>query len=248
MINRRRYKGFSLTEVLLAVATLAVGMIFISGTFLTGIHFSTIATERTIAAVVADEAFAKVEIYGNTRSGLLSGLYTGSCFDFNDVVLPPLYEFAYPSKGTFDGKQYFWSALCRAMYPGSVNRLVQVTVLVSRKTGANTRYPDPVDPLNLSVPFPRPIAVGVSGTAGDSFLRIEAGMEAFINDGCTIVESSSGRIYRVIERYAPPDDNLIRLDRPLLADQIDAPWWVIPPPVGGGRYPCIGVFQRLIRF
>ena len=248
MRKRCQCSGFSLTEVLLAVGTLAVGMIFISGTFLTGIHFSTIATERTIAAVVADEAFAKVEIYGNTRPGWLSGLYSDSCFDFNDVVLPPLYEFAYPSKGTFDGKQYFWSALCRAMYSGPVNRFVQVTVFVSRKTGANTRYPDPADPLNLSVPFPRPMEVGVSGTAGENYLRIEAGREALINDGCTIVESSSGRIYRVIERYAPPDNNLIRLDRPLFADQIDAPWWVIPPPVGGGRYPCIGVFQRLIRF
>jgi len=254
MRRLRDYRGFSLTEVLLAVGTLAVGMIFISGTFLTGIHFSTIATERTIAAVVADEAFAKVEIYGNTRSGLLSGLYTGSCFDFNDVVLPPLYEFAYPSNGNFDEKQYFWSALCRAMYPGSVNRLVQVTVLVSRKIGANTQYPDPANPLNrnLSVPFPRPIEVGVSGAPGDNFLRIEAGREAFINDGCTIVESSSGRIYRVLERYAPPDKNLIRLDRPLPAGQIDTPWsgsiWVIPPPVGGGRYPCIGVYQKVIDF
>ena len=48
----------------MAVGTLAIGMTFIAGTFLTGIFFSTLSTERTIAAVAAEEAFAKVQIYG----------------------------------------------------------------------------------------------------------------------------------------------------------------------------------------
>jgi len=252
MKKKRQYSGFSLTEVLLAVGTLAVGMIFISGTFLTGIHFSTISTERTIAAVVTDEAFAKVRIYGNANPGWLSGLSTISCADFNDVVLPPLYEFAYPSTGTLTEKHYYWSALCRPVYSNPDNRLVQVTVFISRKTGANTQYRSPVDPFNLSIRYPRLVNVGVTGTVGDIFLRIEAGKETFINDGYTIVENETGRIYRVLERYASPDNNMIRLDRPLLAGQIDTPWsglvWVIPPPMGGGRYPCIGVYQKLIRF
>lgn len=53
---RESYKnrGFSLTEVLLSVGILAVGMIFIAGVFPVGIYFTTIATERTIAAIVAD--------------------------------------------------------------------------------------------------------------------------------------------------------------------------------------------------
>ncbi|GAH37480.1 unnamed protein product [marine sediment metagenome] len=38
-------------------------MLFIAGTFPVAIYFSTIATERTIAAVAADEAFAKVRLY-----------------------------------------------------------------------------------------------------------------------------------------------------------------------------------------
>ena len=56
-------RGFSLTEVLIAVGILAVGMIFIAGVFPAGIYLTTIATERTIAAVAADEAFAKIKIY-----------------------------------------------------------------------------------------------------------------------------------------------------------------------------------------
>jgi len=89
MRKGHQYSGFSLTEVLLAVGTLAIGMIFISGTFLTGIHFSTIATERTIAAVVADEAFAKIRLYGvdpvdpnvmvNQQTRFESLQYAGPC-------------------------------------------------------------------------------------------------------------------------------------------------------------------------
>ena len=55
--------GFSLTEVLLAVGTLAIGMLLVAGVFPVSIHFTTIATERTIAAIVADEAFAKIKLY-----------------------------------------------------------------------------------------------------------------------------------------------------------------------------------------
>ena len=47
----------------MAVGIMAVGMVFIAGVFPVGIHFTTIATERTIAAVVADEAFAKIKLY-----------------------------------------------------------------------------------------------------------------------------------------------------------------------------------------
>ena len=56
--------GFSLTEVVIAIGLLAVGMLFIAGSFPVSVHFTTVATERTIAATVADEAFAKIKLYG----------------------------------------------------------------------------------------------------------------------------------------------------------------------------------------
>jgi prepilin-type N-terminal cleavage/methylation domain-containing protein len=58
----RKNNGFSLMEMLLSIGVLSVGMIFIAGVFPVAIHFSTVSTERTIAAVVADEAFAKIKI------------------------------------------------------------------------------------------------------------------------------------------------------------------------------------------
>ena len=64
MTDKHRQSGFSLTEVLLAIATLAIGMLFVGGTFMLGIHFSRVSTEHSIAPVVAEEAFAKMSLYG----------------------------------------------------------------------------------------------------------------------------------------------------------------------------------------
>ena len=238
MVKRRQYSGFSLTEVLLAVGTLAIGMIFISGTFLTGIHFSTIATEQSIAAVVADEAFAKIRLYGINLAA--AGLAINQQTSFESLSVLPAVEYAYPSTKTSAEKHYFWSALCRPVYSGSDNRLVQVTVFVSRKTGTTTTYQG-------GAGRPVPAQVGVTGAVGDYVLSITDDV-TFINDGYTIVENGTGEIYRVVERAADPaHPEQITLDR-------DKPWqggdsvWVVPPPVGGGKNPCIGVYQRLIRF
>lgn len=240
MRKGHQYSGFSLTEVLLAVGTLAIGMIFISGTFLTGIHFSTIATERTIAAVVADEAFAKIRLYGVDPADPNVMVNQQTRFESVSLIPVPATEFAYPSTKTSAEKHYFWSAICRPVYFGSDNRLFQVTVFVSRKTGATTTYEG-------GTGLPVPVAVGVTGTVGDYMLSITDNV-TFINDGYTIVENGTGDIYRVVERRADP----------ALPEQItlarDKPWrgggsvWVVPPPVGGGKNPCIGVYQKLISF
>jgi Tfp pilus assembly protein PilV len=237
MNNKLEKSGFSLIEVLLAVGTLAIGMIFIGGTFLAGIHFSTIATERTIAAVAADEAFAKIKLYGGIDTSWLSALSTTECKDFSQLVPVDANEFAYPSTDTdLAEKQYFWSALCRRV-ADNPNRLVQVTVFVSRKVGSGSA---------------RPVLVKVNvqqNISNNSELVITDGNEALINDGYTIVENTRGKIYRVIKRYAPPDDErVIQLDRNWIVFFDPTIVWVVPPPVGGGRYPCIAVYQTEIRF
>jgi len=241
MRNRQRHRGFSLTEVLLAVGTLAVGMIFISGTFLTGIHLSTIATERTIAAVVADEAFAKIRLYGidmtdpNFTSNQLTRFET-----LNPIAQT---EFAYPSTNTPTDKQYYWSALCRPVLSDPTNRLIQVTVLVSRKVGGGTTYPG-----GTSRPVPVQVAVSpASGSGNESRLTIaNATEQAFINSGSTLLDNQTGLLYRVLERDADAPDTVV-LDRNWQGGTGNSVW-VVPPPVGGGRYPCIAVYQKLIAF
>jgi hypothetical protein len=241
MRNTRQNRGFSLVEVLLAVGTLAIGMIFIGGTFLTGIHFATISTERTIAAVAADEAFAKIRLYGvnMTDPNLVDDQLT-PLEVLNTIAAE---EFAYPSITSLVRKQYYWSALCRQVGFDPTNRLVQVTVFVSRKVGNNTTYPG-------GAQRPVPIKVGVSTIAGggnEYKLTINvSGEEIFINGGSTIADNQTGQLYRVLKRD-PAIPNVIVLDRAWLGTA-NGSVWVVPPPVGGGRYPCIAIYQKVIRF
>lgn len=271
MKNKLRHSGFSLTEVLLAVGTLTIGMVFVAGVFPAAIHFTTIATERTIAAVAVDEAFAKIRIYAigdpalNTDDIDLGRLDPNKFKpneqypNFNDI-LPAIdnansNEFVYPSTGD-SGKQYYWSALFRRVDPDP-NRLVQVIVFVSRKTGAGLKYPAPPDGIG-DVNRPMPVKVDVSSISSNE-LQIESGKETYINGGYTIVDDETGRIYRVLERYTDDPDTPENEDAQIL---LDRDWqgdptgvvWVVPPPltpgqaICSGRNPCIAIYQKVIRF
>jgi prepilin-type N-terminal cleavage/methylation domain-containing protein len=259
--------GFSLTEVLLAVGILAVGMVFIAGVFPVGIRFSQICEERTITAIAADEAFAKIRIYavGDPEDGTddidLGKLEKDSLAPKNENelenILPAmkdpnlLYpeEFVYPSTGSsVAGKQYCWWALFRKIEGDSdpnSNYPVQVTVFVCRKSG-NMKY-HTADNM-VKGDWPVPVTVGVLEVAGrDNELSIEEGnKKGFINDGYMIVDDKTGRIYRVRERYKDADDTIV-LDRDW-DDDSGSPVWVVPPGVGGNRGPCIGVYQKVIGF
>jgi len=251
MAIRQRQNGFSLTEVLLAVGTLAIGMTFIGGTFLVAINFATVSTERTTAAVVANEAFAKVRLYGIDPAD--PNLFADRQTPFESlwptltpgrVAVPPD-EFAYPSTRTpIDDKQYFWSALCRRLGTNPTDRLIQVTVFLSRKVSHDATYPG-----GSTKPVPVRVEVTpVAGAGNENKLLIKNMAEqSFINDGSTIVDDRTGRTYRVIERLASQQDTIV----------LDGLWqpspgvpavWVVPGPVRGGRNPCIAVYQRLIRF
>ena len=226
----------------MAVGIIAVGMLFIAGVFPVGIHFTTIASERTIAAVVADEAFAKIRLYGVRDFNSWPVPPAVACADFRDVSYGAVnpYEFSYPSEPNIgiSDKQFYWSALCRRVVdPDPNSRLVQVTVFVSRKVGSATTYQ------GWAVNWPVPALVGVPAVPGPDTLQID--QPAYINDGYTIVDNQTGQIYRVLERDAVVPE--IILDRPWQGGPTGSVW-VIPPPIGGGRYPCISIYQRVIRF
>jgi hypothetical protein len=261
MSSRILYKAFSLTEVLLAVATLAIGMLFIAGTFLAGIYLTTVAAERTTAAVVADEAFAKIKLYGinPTDPNLLSpnparpDVLRRQLKRFEDVAARrpvPAEEFAYPSTNLdISEKQYYWSALCRRVDPNAASRLVQVTVFVTRKTASAASY------LFRDVagrPGPMQASFRAVGTGGSNVLAISPAFTAWVNDGCRIVDDQTGQIYRVVQRLPDPPDfspnySSVELDRPWEGGPF-GPVWVVPPPIGSGKDPCIAVSQKVIRF
>jgi len=265
-------------EMLLSIGVLSVGMIFIAGVFPVAIYFSTVSTERTIAAVVADEAFAKIRIYaeGDPNDSMddidVGKLEDDRLQDFNDANIFPATdgnkpiepnEFAYPSDPNINlkRKQYYWSALCRLTeeYDSDTNPNppVQVTVFVSRKVAPHLRYYEPdantgggVDwpiPEYTNRPVPVKVEVGQPGLR-DNELRIDDSREKnFINDGYTIVDDETGRIYRVLERYPGNNDDIILLDKDWCEDCGDEVW-VVPPPKNGSRGPCIAVYQRVIQF
>ncbi len=236
----RTKNGFSLTEVLLAIGILSIGMIFIAGVFPAAIYMTTVSTEQSIAAAAADEAFAKIKLYDVndwTNPNFAAGQTVPS-----EIIIRKMnsYEFLYPSIGTnLDDKQYYWSALCRWINPATSDRSVQVTVFVCRK-------------ISSSLSWQVPVWVSVSSSAAkqDEILINNAVDKTSINDGYTVVENTAGQIYRVLERYTDnpatpvPEDQIIRLDRKW---QGGNKAWVVPPPAGG-RYPCVAVYQKVIRF
>ncbi len=248
-------------ETLLAVSTLAVGMIFVGGTFLAGIYLATVSTERTIATVAADEAFAKIRLYGLDPND--PNLTADGFVPYEEIVAIPDSEHLYPSMDANSTGEYSWTALCKRMEPGS--RLVEVTVFIGRRIGANARYwarGAGADVLDLEqVDLPHAVRVNVVQDTGDDEdeLTIEDAVasdeteeKTFINDGATIIDDQTGQIYRVLERYAADDADRIKLDR----DWAGAPltgsgggWiWVVPRPASGGRSPLVAVYQEVLRF
>jgi len=259
-------KAFSLTEVLLALGILSIGMVFVAGVFPVAIHLTTVSTEQTTAAVIADEAFAKIRLYAegdptdmsDDISGLSDTELRPTCIeDFNDVFPAATErlegEFVYPSDNSdISQKRYSWSVLLREV-DSSTNPPVQATVFVCRKTGSALLFYQPDDKGNF-IPgvgndWPVPIKVAVDSTGRDNTLRIEKFDEIqFINDGSTIVDDETGDIYRVLTRYKPPNQRIIELDRPWQGSGAPKDVWVIPPAANGGRNPCIAVYQRVLNF
>jgi len=227
-----------MTEVLIAVGTLAVGMIFIAGLFPAAIFLTTEAAEQTIAAVVADEAFAKIRIIAGGPDAALTAK------DFQEDQLQLVFPGAalYPSveQNSAGRQEYCWWALGRRTGTSGV----QVTVFVCRGVGARIyRNPASPDVRSEALATPAPMQIAVLSASGRTITVDDS--EGLVGAGYTVVDGRTGRIYRVLERISGAGEQLV----------LDKRWapgsetvWVVPRPFGGGRGPCIAVYQKTVNF
>lgn len=232
-----RQKGFSLTEALLAAAILAVGLAMIAMVFPVGVKLASQSAERTIGAVAADEALAKIQLFGLNDPN-------NTCAPITSVSAD---ERIYPSVATQEQRRYCWSALCRRTEDNSV----QITVFVCRTTGEGGRYYDmDAVPNNSDNPWPVPVKLNVDFNpanphqltfADNSAFGSASVVQRFVSEGCRIVDDATGQIYYVMERKGMLI-NLADIWQGLTAGRV----WVVPPGVGSSRYPCVGIFQREI--
>jgi len=255
-----KHNGFSLTEVLMAVGILSIGMMLIATMFPVGIYLTSVASERTMAAIVADEAFAKIQLYGYENP--FDSSYYQWIFDYEQAHNDPCLgsnsgflrnydlfpdineinpnEFSYPPVDPAMGnRQYYWSALCKKLNSDPCDTQYQVTVFVARKTSPNLTYywHDPYycyDPNSSS--RPRVIDVNVQKVPGEpnNMLKVLYGKAKYVNPPTTILvlgNNIPGRLYRVVDRINNADANVITLDRNLDQDADDPnSIWFIPPP------------------
>jgi prepilin-type N-terminal cleavage/methylation domain-containing protein len=278
-----KLSGFSLTEMLIATGIMAIGLVMVATIFPVGVKLTSMSTERTIGAVVADEAFAKIQLYGlrdfqfwpsAQRAGGDPDATYEACDDFlytnlYDIgpdgqpatgdepatLIDDTGDFIYPSAEVPVGQQrnYHWSALCRRV--GA--KEVQVTVFVTRKIAAASQYRAWDDIAALS-DWPKPVKVQIDSVVDPRTLEFSttgpwsSQTREFFDEGCTIVDNYSGRIYRVLEVKDTDSDNMP--DTLLLQQDwvdsglLDETIWVVPPAVGSDRYPCVGVYQKTIYF
>ena len=265
MKNTRYKKGFTLVEVMLAAAIMAIGLMLVAGAFPVGIKLTAVSTERTIGAIAANEAFAKIHLFGDPNKpnqppyGIdFSQVPVGGLIDFGNVLKQGFdtTEYEYPSADTGQTKYYHWSALLKSL--GGTR--THAVVFVTRTAGAGARYPNPID-LTNTIPIPKPIPVPVVFPDTDDDNKIivfddgvvdfdDIELLEYISDGAILVMvdeiTKDVMILNVLE--VDRINNTLKLIEAIDSDLVGSHFWVIPTAVGSSRNPCIGVYQETMTF
>jgi prepilin-type N-terminal cleavage/methylation domain-containing protein len=273
-----KQSGFSLTEVLMAVGILSIAMMMIAAMFPVAIYLTSVAAERTMAAIVADEAFAKIQLYGfenpvpQPDDSTNRAIFYDKTYDYeqahNDPCLGGTYdlfpdineinpiEFSYPPVDPCtNSRQYYWSALCRKLDANATSTDTQylVTVFVARKTNPALTYYwyDPCHYCDPNRPRVIDIDVNDSPSGPDRLKIVESDKAKYVNPPTTIFDANTGQFYRVTDKIGIGniDANIVTLDRNWDANGQQRPVWLIPPPETGGRNAGIEVYgPRIIKF
>ena len=276
----------------MAAGILGIGFMLILGTFPVGMHFTAKATERSIGSVASDEAFAKIQLYGldhnklkdkrqdsidNSSDGFLM-LFDGdnsaerardTSLELEDHFYPSVPESTYTNN--IDNKpRYFWRALCgQVNSPDSKTPLIQITVLVSRKSTHDSTFTNLTGSWSdnsLDDDWPAPVDLDVSYNASrtDQLKLDTASDDEFINENDTIIDARTGRMYRITEKLKGSGSNfdIIQLDRqwdsthfgldPDKQGEDDSDYepkiiWVVPGSDQDGKSPLVAIYQKIIR-
>jgi prepilin-type N-terminal cleavage/methylation domain-containing protein len=233
---KQKHTGFSLVEVLMAVGILAVGLLLIATMFPAAIYMTTVASERTMAAIVADEAFAKIQLYGLKDTS--HNTDPCNCYDYelDGGVVIDANEFSYPPVDSNGISQYFWSAIYRKTPGNDKDNEYQITVFVARRMNPGLTYPGL--PSDRPTPF-RLVNVDVNDLADKA---------KYISPPTTIVNNIDGQLYSVVKKEKNSLDKIVlTFDRPWQGGN-SATIWLIPPPESGGKNAGVEVYQRIIKF
>jgi len=263
---------------MISAGILAVGFVLIAGSFSVGTKLTAVATERTIGLAAAEEAFAKIRLYGVDFAlgsppwpEVIGVVEHSQSIDFDlvkntDFDAALINEYEYPSTHLVDRKKYRWSALCRYL---GVNKL-QVTVFVCRIPGLGVQYPEVAGDgtlTGLTTEYPAAIRVKrltpAVGTELDNIINIDITdpaipvgieVEKYVTAGSTLVDDRTGTLMYVTGRDGTQITLLENVDETgLNPDSLGTHFWVIPPSVKtdlsvDGRYPCVEIYQRVITF
>jgi prepilin-type N-terminal cleavage/methylation domain-containing protein len=264
MNNNVRQKGFSLTEVLMATGILAMGLMLVAMAFPVGVKLVSISTERTIADAAFGEAQAKMRLYGVlpfTDPNWSGADPNTTCIDYWKVCATGMTSPAlvkqlgeapyYPSLVPLKEKRYCWSALMRRTDPNT--NAVQTTVFVCRVADGGKYYTVAGAKTGLA-PVPMKVRVQKISNRQLKIMPVLTGSPeyGFFTAGCKIIEDTTGHPCRVLELKDVDSDG--NRDLILLDDYVGPPSgltpyvWVIPPPIGSGRNPCISVLQPVLMF